>query len=82
MSVTAKVKLTGKTPFTVKDKDTGEETVEQVGLGFAADYDDGRNKEWSKYTPTLSVTMTVLPEVAERFTAGAPYTLTFTPSED
>ena len=75
--VTAKIKVTGKTPFKIR-KD-GEDVLDQVGLGFNADYDDGRNKEWSKYTPAISVTMTVKPEVAEHFEMGQAFTLTFTP---
>lgn len=46
-------------------------------LRFFPDYDDGRNKEWAAATPALSLTMTVKPEVAERFEVGAHYTLTF-----
>jgi hypothetical protein len=49
----------------------------QTSLFFAADYNDERNKEWSKYTPALGVNMTVLDSVAERFEQGARYLLTF-----
>lgn len=67
MSVTAKVKVTSR-------EDAGNE---QVALSFHADYEDGRNKEWSKYTPALSLSMTVKSEVAERFELGQAFTLTF-----
>jgi hypothetical protein len=73
--ITAKVKLGNKV---VQAEGTEHE---QVQLVFAADYADGRNKEWSRYTPSLSLTMSVLPEVAERFEQGAAYTLTFEPNE-
>lgn len=71
MKTTAKVRLTSK-------QDSGD----QVALTFYADYQDDRNKEWAKYTPALSLNMTVLPEVAERFEVGKPYTLTFENGED
>lgn len=50
---------------------------EQVQLGFNADYNDERNKEWARYTPGLSVTMTVIGSVAENFDLGGRYLLTF-----
>lgn len=49
-------------------------------LTFVPDYADGRNEEWASATPALSLTMTVKPEVAELFTVGGYYTLTFEPS--
>lgn len=73
--VTAKVKCANKA---VQAEGTEHE---QVQLVFAPDYEDGRNKEWSRYTPALSLTMSVLPEVAARFEQGQAFTLTFEPSE-
>ncbi|QYC54920.1 hypothetical protein SEA_POPPER_1 [Arthrobacter phage Popper] len=49
----------------------------QTTLNFYADYNDERNKEWSKYTPGLSVNMLVLDSVAEKFDQGGRYLLTF-----
>ena len=49
----------------------------QVPLTFTADYSDDRNKEWAKYTPGLSVNMTVIEAVAENFEQGGRYLLTF-----
>jgi hypothetical protein len=75
-TVTAKIKCTGKTR--VEPGDDG-----QFNLTFGPDYDDGRNAEWAKYTPRLTLTMGVKASVAEHFEQGAAYTLTFTPeSED
>jgi hypothetical protein len=66
--VTAKVKVTRCEP-------TGDG---QVALEFQADYEDGRNKDWAKYTPGLSINMTVKEEVAEgNFALGDAFTLTF-----
>jgi ferredoxin-NADP reductase len=70
--VTAKVKCTAVEP--VSDG--------QVAITIGPDYDDGRNKEWAKYTPGLNFTMTVKEEVAGHFEAGRTYTLQFVPSED
>jgi len=76
MDVTAKV--------VVGTKETRNEGTpyEQVYLGFAVDYADGRNKEWAVATPALTVAMTVKPEVALHFLPGAAYTLTFSPSDE
>jgi len=54
----------------------------QVLLVFQPDYADGRNKEWAKYTPALSLTMTVKDEAAAHFEHGQAYTLQFVPTED
>lgn len=76
MDVTAKVVVTSK-------QIAGEGTqYEQVSLGFMPDYADGRNKAWAVATPSLSLNMTVKPEVAEHFRQGDTYTLTFSPNAD
>jgi hypothetical protein len=54
----------------------------QVALSFQPDYDNDRNKEWAKYTPSLSVSMNVLSEVAEQFEPGEAYTLSFSKNDD
>ena len=74
MNTTAKIKVTGKT----------HTTDGQTGLTFGADYVTGgdRNKEWAKYTPVITVMMTVLDSVAEHFELGQSFTLTFTPEEN
>jgi len=71
MAVTAKVKLTSKT-------DNGDG---QVYLTFNADYEDGRNKEWSKYTPALTLNMYVKQEITDLFPTDQTYTLTFEKSD-
>lgn len=47
---------------------------DNVQLGFIADYEDGRNKEWSQFTPALSFSMTVNPEIAAMFDVGEKIT--------
>lgn len=69
--ITAKVKCTSK-----------QDIVDQVALRFEADYADGRNAEWARFTPSLTVSMNVKGDVAEQFEPGGKYTLTFEPSED
>lgn len=72
MTTTAKVLLGSKIQY-------GDGDNEQYQLAFYADYNDvGRNAEWAKYTPALSVTMMVKPEAAAHFRQGQAYTLTFT----
>lgn len=73
--ITAKVKCYQKT-------ETGVGDDRQVQVGFTADYADGRNKEWSLYTPALSLSMTLKGDVADRFEIGKAYTLTFTTEEN
>lgn len=54
---------------------------EKVSLG--AVYGNGEaNKEWSKYTPSGSLTMTISQEGAQgKFIPGKEYFLDFTPAE-
>ncbi len=66
-NITAKVKVTNNVV-----------NGDYASLSFNADYADGRNQEWAYATPSLSLSMTVRPEVAERFPMGQAFTLTFT----
>lgn len=54
---------------------------EAVSVAFSPDYTDGRNKAWAVATPSLSLMMTVKPDVAEHFPIGKAFTLTFTPED-
>jgi hypothetical protein len=66
VAVTAKVKVSSRT---VMD--------DEVQLGFMADYDDGRNREWAKFTPGMSITTRMKKEVAEYFQLGDSFVLSF-----
>lgn len=68
--ITAKIVCQGKT-------EQGEGENRQTLVTFAPDYADGRNKEWSLYTPHLSLSMTLKGEVADRFEVGQAFTLQF-----
>jgi hypothetical protein len=76
LSVIAKVKCNQKSLINM-----GSE-YESVQLGFGADYNDGRNKEWAQATPMLTLNMTVKPSVGDLFAFGQAYTLTFEPEEN
>jgi hypothetical protein len=80
MAITAKVKVQSKNEFLSNSTSDSKETG--VQLSFTVNYANGANKEWAKYTPSLTLQMTVKPEVAEKFAIGDNYTLTFTPDED
>ncbi len=71
VQITAKVICRTKAPH-------GED---EVALAFDADYDDGRNKEWAKYTPSMSINTTMRGSVGDHFEPGKSYLLTFTPEE-
>lgn len=73
--VTAKVKVWTKS-------ESGEGDSRQSTVTFGADYSDGRNKEWSLYTPSLQLTMMLRGDVADRFVVGKEYTLTFEEGEE
>jgi hypothetical protein len=74
MMVTAKIACATK-----YEQGTGEHRSTVVT--FQPDYADGRNKEWAGSTPSLSLTVVLRGEVADRFEPGHKYTLTFAPSE-
>jgi len=75
MSVTAKIICSSKT-----ENREGDER--QVLVTFTPDYADGRNKEWSLFTPSLSLSMTLKGVVADKFEPQKAYTLTFEPSDE
>jgi hypothetical protein len=70
MATTAKIKVSSKTV-------NGDG---QVTIQFFADYENSANTEWAKYTPALSLSMTVIDSVAEQFTEGQAITLTLDPT--
>ena len=47
---------------------TGEDR--QASLSFSCDYADGRNQEWSRYTPAASLNMTVKGHIGDEFNLG------------
>jgi hypothetical protein len=75
MAITAKVAVARK-------QQTAAGTDGETDLVFSADYADGRNKEWAKYTPSLELRMRVKNSVAEKFDLGQAFVLTFELAED
>jgi len=70
--ITAKVIVSAKL-------EQGEGEDRQVTVTFRPDYDDDRNKEWSRYTPALSLSMTLKGAVADKCEVDNRYTLNFEP---
>lgn len=73
--ITAKIVCASKS-------ETGEGDERQTMVTFTPDYTNERNKEWSLYTPALSLSMTLKGTVADRFQPGGRYTLQFVESDD
>lgn len=80
MSITAKVKVQGKHEYLSNSVSADAET--SVKLDFVANYANGANKEWAKYTPSLNFSLNVKPEVAAKFNIGDNYTVTFKLDEE
>ena len=68
------VKVTAKVKVTLKENNPNSGSTR---LAFGADYADDRNKEWSEFTPSISLNMSVKDSVAEHFDLGQAFTLTF-----
>lgn len=62
-------------------QETGEGDDRQADVLFVPDYNDGRNKEWARWTPGLSLSMGLRGSVADQFEVGRAYTLTFEPED-
>jgi hypothetical protein len=68
--ITAKVTLQSK-------HESGTGTERQVVAAFTANHGSGVNAEWARYTPSLSLSMSLKGDVADKFVIGQAYTLTF-----
>lgn len=73
MSVNAKFKVQRVTP------NTGFEMAE---VELVPDYAQGKNSDWSKYTPSGVIRMSITNLAAlEQFTVGKAFTVTFDPED-
>lgn len=73
MATTLKLKVTGRT----------EVGNDQVQLNFGADYDDGKNAEWARYTPSASLSFVVKTECAAAdYQIGTAVTVTLDESAE
>lgn len=73
--ITAKVRCTSK--FV-----TGEGENRSANVSFGPDYAEGRNAQWAKATPTLSLSMTVNASAVDLFEPSQCYTLVFEPEQE
>ncbi len=53
----------------------------QVTVTFGADYADGRNKEWARFTPSANVSIVLKGELGDRYQIGKSYVM-FIQEED
>lgn len=72
---TAKIRCNGKTP-------NEGSTPATTTVTFGPDYGDGKNAEWAARTPTLSLSMAMVDEVAALVEPGDEITLTFAKGVD
>ena len=56
---------------------TKNRSDETTIVTFSPDYGAGRNAEWSKWTPALTLSMSIKNELADTIKSGQAYTLTF-----
>lgn len=49
----------------------------QTQINMQPDYNDPRNKEWAPYTPSGSISLTVIDDVVPHFPLGANFLVTF-----
>jgi hypothetical protein len=74
------MRCTGRSELTGVSKGEG---VTQVNVTLQPVYDDGKNSEWSKWTPSGQLQMTITnPAAYEQFKLGQAYFVDLTPAED
>jgi len=79
MSVRAKMRVTGRHEYTSVAKDAG---VTQVTVTMQPVYDEGENSQWSKYTPSGELHLTITnPDAYKQFELGKAYFVDFSPAE-
>jgi hypothetical protein len=60
-----------------------EKQVTQVQVTLQPVYDDGANSQWSKYTPSGQLQLTITnPEAYKQFELGKAYFVDFSPADD
>ena len=74
MAVRAKCRVTGRHEYTGLDG----KGVTQVEVTLQPVYDDGANGEWSKYTPSGELRLTITnPDAYNQFVLGKAYFVDF-----
>jgi hypothetical protein len=75
MAVRAKVRVTGRHESTSIQKDGG---VQQVTVTMLPVYDEGENSQWSKYTPSGELRLTITnPDAYNQFKLGKAFFVDF-----
>lgn len=85
MSVRAKCRVTGRHESHGLSKGTGVEFVNVTlqPVYSSGDGDDAANKEWSKWTPSGQIQLTITnPDAYKQFELGKAYYVDFTPAEE
>lgn len=79
MTVRAKCRVVRKTQYTnVDGKEVTQETVALQPV-----YEDGANSQWSKYTPSGEISLTITnPEAYKQFELGKAYFVDFSPADE
>lgn len=80
MSVTAKFKVQRVTPQSSIGGRNGE-LVPSAEIEMVPDYAEGRNKDWSYYTPSGVIRMNVNGPALEVMQQGQAFTVTFEPED-
>lgn len=70
-------KITAKAVVSTK-QEWGTGDLRSTSLGLTADYQDGRNKEWSAATPSFVLNMTVKGEIGDLINLGDKVDVTLT----
>lgn len=85
MAVTARFKVSRITPNNVKefDDDGNPAAYEQAEIEMTPDYADGKNKEWSRWTPAGVFRLQIKePLASEHFELGESVEILITPVKD
>jgi hypothetical protein len=80
MTVRAKCRVTGRHEYSSVGKDAG---ITQVTVHLQPVYDEGSNSQWSKYTPSGDLQLTITnPEAYNQFQLGKAYFVDFSPADE
>lgn len=80
MAVRAKVRCTGRHEYHGIGAEGG---ITQVEVTMQPVYDDGANGQWSKYTPSGELRLTITnPAAYEQFKLGKTYFVDFSPADE
>jgi len=83
MAVRAKCRVTGRHEYHGVTKDGGVTQVDVTLQPVYGDGEDGENKDWSKWTPSGELRLTITnPDAYEQFKLGKAYFVDFTAADE